>query len=86
MAIGCMDAARYDLGLQVPKRISIVGFDGVGPSAWSSYRLTTLRQPVQRMAESAISMLMDRVQNPSLSPERRVFSGALIEGTSARLR
>lgn len=86
MAIGCMDAARYDLGLQVPKRISIVGFDGVGPSAWSSYRLTTLRQPVQRMAESAISMLADRVQNPGLSPERRVFSGALIEGTSARLR
>ncbi len=85
MAIGCMDAARFDLGLEVPKKISIVGFDGVGPASWASYRLTTLRQPVQRMAEAAVSMLMDRIENPGLPPERRVLSGQLVEGTSARL-
>ena len=85
MAIGCMDAARFDLGLEVPKKISIVGFDGVGPASWASYRLTTLRQPVQRMAEAAVTMLMDRIENPGLPPERRVLSGQLVEGTSARL-
>lgn len=85
MAIGCMDAARFDLGLEVPKRISIVGFDGVGPASWASYRLTTLRQPVQRMAEAALTMLVDRVESPGLPPERRVLSGQLVEGTSARL-
>jgi DNA-binding LacI/PurR family transcriptional regulator len=85
MAIGCMDAARFDLGLEVPKKLSIVGFDGVGPASWASYRLTTLRQPVQRMAEAAVTMLMDRIENPGLPPERRVLSGQLVEGTSARL-
>jgi DNA-binding LacI/PurR family transcriptional regulator len=85
MAIGCMDAARYDLGLEVPKKISIVGFDGVGPASWASYRLTTLRQPVQRMAEAALTMLFDRIENANLPPERRVLSGVLVEGTSARL-
>ena len=85
MAIGCMDAARYDLHLKVPEQISIVGFDGVGPASWASYRLTTLRQPVQRMAEAALAMLMDRIENISLPPERRVLSGVLVEGTSARL-
>jgi DNA-binding LacI/PurR family transcriptional regulator len=85
MAIGCMDAARYDLGLDVPKKLSIVGFDGAGPSSWASYRLTTLRQPVQRMAEAALTMLLARVDDPSLPPERRVLSGTLVEGTSARL-
>lgn len=85
MAIGCMDAARFDLGLEVPKKISIVGFDGVGPASWASYRLTTLRQPVQRMAEAALTMLVDRIENPGLLPERRVLSGVLVEGTSARL-
>jgi DNA-binding LacI/PurR family transcriptional regulator len=85
MAIGCMDAARFDFGLEVPKKISIVGFDGVGPAAWASYRLTTLRQPVQRMAEIAVTMLMDRIENPGQPPERRVLSGQLVEGTSARL-
>jgi len=84
-AIGCMDAARFDLGLDVPGKISIVGFDGVGPSQWSSYRLTTLRQPVQRMAQAALSMLRDRVENPNLPPERRVFTGTIVDGASARL-
>lgn len=85
MAIGCMDAARYDLQLNVPQKISIVGFDGVGPASWASYRLTTLRQPVKRMAEAALAMLADRIENPELPPERRVLSGILVVGTSARL-
>jgi DNA-binding LacI/PurR family transcriptional regulator len=85
MAIGAMDAARFDLGIAVPDKASVVGFDGVGPASWSSYRLTTLRQPVQRMAEATLAMLLDRIANPSLPPERRVFSGTLVEGNSAKL-
>lgn len=85
MAIGCMDAARFDLKLDVPGKLSVVGFDGVGPSTWSSYRLTTIRQPVKRMAEEALALLMDRVQNPRLPPEKRVLAGEIVEGSSARL-
>ena len=85
MAIGCMDAARFDLKLDVPGKISVVGFDGVGPSTWSSYRLTTIRQPIKRMAEAALTLLMDRVENPKLLPEKRVLAGQIIEGNSAKL-
>lgn len=85
MAIGCMDAARFELDLAVPDKLSVVGFDGVGPSTWSSYRLTTIRQPVQRMAEAALTLLMDRVANPKLPPEKRVLAGQIVEGTSAKL-
>lgn len=85
MAIGCIDAARFDLSLDVPGRLSVVGFDGVGPSVWASYRLTTLRQPLPRMAEAAITLLMDRIESPGLPPEKRVLSGQLVEGASARL-
>jgi DNA-binding LacI/PurR family transcriptional regulator len=85
MAIGCMDAARYEFGLDIPSALSVVGFDGVAPSTWSSYRLTTIRQPVQRMAAAALSLLMERVANPRLPPEMRLLAGQLIEGTSARL-
>ena len=85
MALGCMDAARHELKLAVPRRISIVGFDGVGPAAWRSYSLTTLRQPVQRMAEAAVSMLMECIDEPGRPPEKRVFSATLVEGSSARL-
>ncbi len=85
MAIGCIDAARHDLNLPVPDKLSVVGFDGVGPSTWSSFKLTTIRQPVQRMAEAALTLLMDRVANPELPPEKRVLAGQIVEGESARL-
>ncbi|MBM4419326.1 MAG: LacI family transcriptional regulator [Chloroflexi bacterium] len=85
MALGCIDFARTDLRLAVPERLSVVGFDGVAPAGWRSYQLTTLRQPVQRMAEAAVSMLLDCIEEPGRPPERRVFTASLVEGGSARL-
>ena len=84
MAIGALDAARAR-GLSVPDDLSVVGFDGVAPAGWDSYRLTTIRQPVRRMSEAAVSMILERIDQPSLPPEVRSFTGALIEGNSARL-
>jgi DNA-binding LacI/PurR family transcriptional regulator len=85
MALGCMDAARQDLKLRVPGDLSVVGFDGVAPAGWRSYGLTTLRQPVRRMAEAAVSMLLECIDEPGRPPERRVFAATLVEGRSARL-
>lgn len=86
MAIGCIDEAREAFGLKVPDDISIVGFDGVGPARYAAYDVTTVRQPVQRMTRSAASMLIERIENAELSPEKRAFSGMLVRGGSARLR
>jgi DNA-binding LacI/PurR family transcriptional regulator len=85
MALGAIDAARHELGLAIPGDVSVVGFDGVGPAAWPSYRLTTIRQPVGRMTEAAVAMLLERVVTPDLPPELRSFAGLLVEGASARL-
>lgn len=85
MALGAMDAARLDFGRQIPENLSIVGFDGVAPAKWRSYDLTTMRQPVGRMTTAAISMLFDQIENPDLGPEKRLFSGSLIRGKTARL-
>jgi DNA-binding LacI/PurR family transcriptional regulator len=85
MAIGAIDAAQSQLRLRIPDDLSIVGFDGVGPAAWPSYQLTTVRQPVRRMTEAAVTMLMERIENSELPPEVRSFTGLLIEGRSARL-
>lgn len=85
MALGAMDAARIDCNIPVPGKISIVGFDGVAPALWRSYKLTTVRQPVGRMTLAAVSMLLERIADPDIGPERRLFSGDLIMGNSARL-
>lgn len=85
MAIGAIDCARDEYGIDVPRGLSIVGFDGVAPAMWASYRVSTVRQPVRRMTEAAVSMLMERIEDPDLPPEIRTFAGKLIEGASARL-
>lgn len=84
MALGAMDAARFAMNLRVPDDLSIVGFDGVGAAGWASYRLTTVRQPVKRMTEAAVAMLLERIERPELSSERRLFFGELVAGHSAR--
>ena len=85
MAIGCVDTARHELGLQVPAKLSVAGFDGVEPSTWLSYNLTTLRQPVQKMAQAAAELLTSLIGNPAAVPEKRVFSAQFIEGGTSRL-
>ena len=84
MALGALDAARFALDLRVPQDLSIVGFDGIGAAGWPSYQLTTLRQPIKRMTEAAAAMLLERIERPDLTPERRLFSGELVEGRTAR--
>jgi DNA-binding LacI/PurR family transcriptional regulator len=84
MAMGVMDELRYHFELDVPGDVSVVGFDGVRASHWSSFDLVTILQPVESMAEAAVSMLMDRVDNDGLPPEKRTFSGVLREGSSVR--
>lgn len=85
MAIGVMDEAREGFALSVPEDVSVVGFDGVGPARFAAYDLTTIRQPVARMSASAATMLLERIDDPNLSPEKRAFSGIPIRGSSARL-
>ncbi len=85
MALGAMDHARLALGLDVPRQLSVVGFDGVAPAAWASYRLSTIRQPVGAMTAAAVSMLLDRMARADVPTESRLFDGALVHGQSARL-
>jgi DNA-binding LacI/PurR family transcriptional regulator len=85
MAIGAIDSARINFGIDVPRNLSVVGFDGVGPATWLAYQVTTIRQPVRRMTEATVAMLVERIENPDLSPEKRLFAGELLPGNSARL-
>ncbi len=85
MAIGAIDTARLEFGLNVPNDVSIVGYDGANAGTWASHHVTSIRQPVQRMTEAAVKMLLERIADPSLPAERRVFSGRFIEGASAVL-
>ena len=63
MALGVMDAAKNGLGLKIPEEVSIIGFDDIPMSSWSSYSLTALRQPIQRMVDASVEELLNRIEN-----------------------
>ena len=85
MAIGCIDAARERLGADVPATLSVVGFDGIGAAAYAAYQLTTVRQPVTRMTQATVDMLVQRIDKRDLGHEQRIFQGTPVQGRSARL-
>ncbi|MDK4742885.1 LacI family DNA-binding transcriptional regulator [Rhizobium sp. LEGMi198b] len=64
-AIGCMRAA-HDLGIPIPAALSIVGFDGIPLSSMTTPRLTTVKQPIQKMAAAAVAVLLNKQPTPGL--------------------
>jgi LacI family transcriptional regulator len=58
MAIGCYDAARA-LGLNIPRDLSIVGFDDDDLSDYLDPRLSTMVLPHDEMARWAVGQLLD---------------------------
>ncbi len=78
MAFGAMDAARHRLNLSIHGELSFVGFDDVPMAAWPSYDLTTIRQPVEVMAEAALDMLLDRIADAKVAPSKMLVPGTLV--------
>ncbi len=83
VAAGCLDDLRLKRGLRVPADVSVVALNGRGPSLWAGYAITALRQPTERMAEAAVDLLLQSVDEPSRPPEHRVFFLSAFQGETA---
>jgi DNA-binding LacI/PurR family transcriptional regulator len=59
MAFAVIDTLRYALNLNVPRDVSVVGFDDVPQSAWLAYQLTTVAQSVEKMVRATVELLMN---------------------------
>jgi LacI family transcriptional regulator len=56
-ALGVLEAARI-LHIRVPSQLSVVGFDDLPLSSWTSPPLTTVRQPLAEMAATAVRLVL----------------------------
>nr|WP_239479947.1 LacI family DNA-binding transcriptional regulator [Actibacterium sp. 188UL27-1] len=84
MAVAALDVLRFELGVDVPGDVSIVGYDDVPLAAWPAYDLTTLRQPVNQMVTATVDLLLSRIEEPELDPKHIEIDGPLIVRASAR--
>lgn len=80
MAIGAVRALR-DHGLRVPEDVSVCGFDGIELAGYLSPRLTTIRQPAERMASRGVAMLVHCIEQHS-GAVHELVPYELLEGES----
>jgi LacI family transcriptional regulator len=78
-------AEAHRRGLDVPRDLTVVGFDDtlIASTIWPE--LTTIQQPIARMAAEAIEMLVTAVRGNRRSTERqhKLIPHALISRQSA---
>lgn len=78
MAFGIMDVLQSCCDKQVPKDIMVAGYDDEATAGFASYRLTTVRQPMEAMLARAVELTRERIEQPEITKRRVVMRGELI--------
>jgi DNA-binding LacI/PurR family transcriptional regulator len=81
MALGVFQAVR-ERGLRIPYDISVVGFDDLPESRWTTPALTTVRQPLAEMAATALRLLVRMMDGEHPEGTRTELSTRLVERAS----
>lgn len=87
MAIGLLRAATAE-GMAVPEDLSIIGFDDIFGSDFTSPPLTTVRMPLDVVGELAVERalaLIDRTATES-TPEPELTTELVVRGSTGRAR
>jgi len=82
-ALGVLDYCRF-VGLDVPGRVSIIGFDNLGPARDTVPGLTTIHHPVTRMGGAATDMLVDLLEGRPVERNGTVETGFIIRESTGR--
>ena len=87
LAIGVIRAAR-DLGIGVPRDVSVVGFDDIDVAAFTDPPLTTIHQPGRSKGEAAMRILLSRLEGGDArdSPHLRLGTRLIVRGSTGRAR
>ena len=82
-ALGAYRAAR-SAGLRIPEDLSVIGFDDIPAAEWIEPGLTTIRQPVVQMAETAMRALLRHLDGDEELPQRiELGTELVVRGSTA---
>ncbi len=84
MALGVIHAAKLEFNLSIPKDLSVIGFDDIPAASWPGYQLTTIRQPVEKMTQEAVNILIQKMEDPGQKAQTCLLPGQLILRESVR--
>ena len=82
VAMGLLSALA-DRGVRVPDDVSVVGFDDIAFAELASPPLTTVRQPLARMAAEAVRLLLDADDHmPGPPPRVELATHLVVRGST----
>lgn len=81
-------AGCHELGLAIPRDISVVGFDDIHLCRIVNPPLTTVRQPLEALMKSAVNLLIDRMEKQGKpTPEHLTLTPEMVlRGSTAALK
>jgi LacI family transcriptional regulator len=83
VAFGVQDAA-HRLGIVMPDDLWVTGYDDIPMAAWDRIDLTSVRQPIEAMAQVAMETLAKRIHGSEDPFEHRRFGAELaVRGSTA---
>jgi LacI family transcriptional regulator len=85
IAIGCYKAA-HELGVSIPEELSIVGFNDISSAQYMVPPLTTVKLYTEIMGETAVDLLLDRINSKRPVCKKVVINTNLIIRESAAKR
>lgn len=78
LAVGALNGAK-ELGVEVPRDLTVVGFDDLAVAGWPVFDLTTVSNPVKDNAAEAARMLVRRIKSGPEAPyEHHLAPTALV--------
>jgi LacI family transcriptional regulator, repressor for deo operon, udp, cdd, tsx, nupC, and nupG len=81
MALGALRAARW-AGTSVPGDLSLVGYDDAMPLEFVDPPLTSVRQPIDRIAVSAVQALIGLIRGREVDATELLFTPELVVRSS----
>lgn len=82
-AVGLLQSLLMLGDIRVPQDIALIGYDDIDFASSAIVPLSSIRQPSERIGTTALEILLEEADDPSLARRQVVFQPSLIARTSS---
>jgi LacI family transcriptional regulator len=85
LAVGVLQAFMFKAQVRVPQDIAVIGYDDIAFAEAAIVPLSSIRQPAALLGSTAVEMLVEEVESPSVHKHRQItFQPELVVRESTR--
>ncbi|MCL5457104.1 substrate-binding domain-containing protein [Loigolactobacillus coryniformis] len=77
MAIGAIHAL-HEANIEIPRRVSLISFNDISIAQFTNPTLSTVHAYTETLGESAVNLLLARINEPNTVPHMLTFANKLI--------